>query len=196
MVVRQIDDEGTFAYHPCSGAAAGAPRGGAREEERRRLHRTVAPVVAAGGDPIEAVEHWLEAQSWEEAVAAIELEGPRLVRPSAPLIKRWLSELPDQARRKPQILSLEGQLEWGAGDHPRAVEALRSAVRGFAEQPDPPAEWATRFVLADSLVAIGGFDQVGDLVEGWDEPPAAAAGVPRPGHGGIRLDRARNGRSA
>jgi DNA-binding SARP family transcriptional activator len=181
MVVREVDDEGTFAYHPLLRELLlerlEVEHG---EEELRRLHRAVAPVVAAGGDPIEAVEHWLEAQSWEEAVAAIELEGPRLVRPSAPLVKRWLSELPDEARRKPQILSLEGQLEWGAGDHPRAVEALRSAIRGFAEQPDPPAEWAARFVLADSLVAIGGFDEVGDLVEGWDEPSAAAAGVLAP----------------
>src|SRR4029077_21294194 len=53
-------------------------------------------------------------------------------------------------------------------------------IGGFADQPDPPAEWATRFVLADSLVAIGGFDEVGKLVEGWNEPPAAAAGVLAP----------------
>jgi DNA-binding SARP family transcriptional activator/tetratricopeptide (TPR) repeat protein len=181
MIVRRVDGSGTFAYHPLLRELLlellELEHG---DEERRRLHRTVAPAVASGGDPIEAVEHWLEAQSWPEAAAAIELEGPRLVRPSAPLVKRWLSLLPDEIRRTPAILSLEGQLEWGAGDHPRAVEALRSAISGFAEQPDPPVEWATRFVLADSLVAVGGFDEVGGLVEGWDQPSAGAAGVLAP----------------
>jgi LuxR family maltose regulon positive regulatory protein len=178
MVVRRVDDEGTFAYHPLLRELLlerlEVEHG---EEEVRRLHRTVAPVVAVDGDPIEAVEHWLAAQSWPEAAAAIELEGPRLVRPSAPLVARWLSLLPDDIRQVPTILSLEGQLEWGAGDHPRAVEALSGAIRGFADAPDPPAEWATRFVLADSLVAVGGFDRVDGLVDGWNEPPAAAAGV-------------------
>jgi DNA-binding SARP family transcriptional activator len=181
MVMRRVDDAETFAYHPLLRELLlerlEMERG---EEERRRLHRTVAPAVAAGGDPIEAVEHWLEAQSWDEAVAAIELEGPRLVRPSAPLVERWLSQLPAEVRRMPTILSLEGQLEWGAGDHPRAVEALRGAIRGFAGEPDPPAEWATRFVLADSLMAIGGFDEAGELARGWDDPSAAAAGVLAP----------------
>jgi DNA-binding SARP family transcriptional activator len=181
MVMRRVDDAGAFAYHPLLRELLlellEVEHG---DEERRRLHRAVAPVVAAGGDPIEAVEHWLAAQSWEDAAAAIELEGPRLVRPSAGLVRRWLSLLPAEVRHMPTILSLEGQLEWGAGDHPRAVEALRAAIRGFAEEPDPAAEWSTRFVLADSLVAIGGFDEVGELVEGWDEPPAAAAGVLAP----------------
>jgi LuxR family maltose regulon positive regulatory protein len=181
MVIRRVDDDGSFAYHPLLRELLlerlEVEQG---EEERRRLHRTVAPAVAEGGDPIEAVEHWLAAQSWEEAAAAIELEGPRLVRPSAELVSRWLSLLPSEVRRMPTVLSLEGQLEWGAGDHPRAVEALRAAIRGFADQPNPAGEWATRFVLADSLVAIGGFDEVGELVEGWDEPPAAAAGVLAP----------------
>jgi DNA-binding SARP family transcriptional activator len=181
IVMRRVDDEGTFAYHPLlRELLLERLEVELGEEESRRLHRIVAPAVATGGDPIESVEHWLAARSWPEAVAAIELEGPRLVRPSADLVRRWLSLLPADVRRMPTILSLEGQLEWGAGDHPRAAEALRAALRGFAEEPDPPAEWAARFVLADSLVAIGGFDEIGELVEGWDGPPAAAAGVLAP----------------
>jgi ATP/maltotriose-dependent transcriptional regulator MalT/DNA-binding SARP family transcriptional activator len=178
MVMRRVDNEDAFAYHPLlRELLLERLEMELGEIELRRLHRTVAPAVAAGGDPIEAVEHWLEAQSWDEAVAAIKLEGPRLVRPSAPLVQRWLSRLPAGVRRLPAILSLEGQLEWGAGNHPRAVEALRSAIRGFADEPDPVAEWATRFVLADSLMAIGGFDEAGELARGWDDPSAAAAGV-------------------
>jgi LuxR family maltose regulon positive regulatory protein len=181
MVMRRVDDADSFAYHPLLRELLLERLELEREEEeRRRLHHTVAPAVAESDDPIEAVEHWLEAQSWDEAVRAIELEGPRLVRPSAGLVRQWLAVLPSEVRRKPAILSLEGQLEWGAGDHPRAAEALRAALRGFAQDPDEPAEWATRFVLADSLVAIGEFDEVGELVVGWDEPPAAAAGVLAP----------------
>jgi DNA-binding SARP family transcriptional activator len=181
MVMRRVDDEQAFAYHPLLRELLlerlEVEHGG---EERRRLHRAVAPAVAASGDPIEAIEHWLAADSWEEATAAVELEGPRLVRPSAGLVRRWLSLLPPEVRQKPTILSLEGQLEWGSGDHPRAAEALRSAIRGFAQAPDPLAEWASRFVLADSLVAIGAFDEVGELVDGWDGPAAEGAGVLAP----------------
>ena len=68
MVLRPVGRTGAFSYHPLlrevmltrlvqdEGAA-----------EWRRLHALVAPAVAADGDPIAAIEHWLEAARWDQA---------------------------------------------------------------------------------------------------------------------------------
>ena len=181
MLTRPAGDDGGFAYHPLLREflleRLGVDRG---EEERRRLHGVVAPAIAQDGDPIEAIEHLLAARSWPDAVAAIEREGPGLVRKSAGLMRRWLALLPAEARTVPTILALEGQLEWGAGDHPRAAAVLREAVRGFRERPNPPAEWMARFALADSVFATFEFDELSGIVEGWDAPAAEPAGILAP----------------
>jgi DNA-binding SARP family transcriptional activator len=181
MLTRPVGDDGGFAYHPLLREfllqRLSIDRG---EEERRRLHGVVAPAIAQDGDPIEAIEHLLAARSWSAAVSAIEREGPGLVRKSAGLVRRWLALLPTEARALPTILALEGQLEWGAGDHPRAAAVLREAVRGFRHHPNPPAEWMARFALADSVFATFEFDELSGIVQGWDDPAAAPAGILAP----------------
>ena len=178
MLLRPAGEADGFAYHPLLREFLLSRLAVERtDEERRGLHGRAA---AAVGDSIEAVEHWLEARSWPEAVSAIEREGPALTRTSTETVWRWLSLLPADARALPTIRLLEGQLEWGAGDHPRAVVALRDAIRGFGDRPNPPAEWMARFVLADSLFGIGEFDQTVELADGWDDRAAASAGVLAP----------------
>ena len=181
MLIRQAGDEGGFAYHPLLREflleRLGIDRGA---EEQRRLHGLVAPAIAQDGDPIEAIEHLLAARSWTDAVSAIEREGPGLVRKSAGLVRHWLSLLPADAQALPTMLALEGQLEWGAGDHPRAAAVLRNAVRGFREHPNPPFEWLARFALADSIFATFEFDELSQVVEGWDDAAAAPAGILAP----------------
>jgi LuxR family maltose regulon positive regulatory protein len=181
MLVRQVGGDGAFAYHPLLREflleRLGIDQG---EEEQRRLHALVAPAIARDGDPIEAIEHMLAAQTWTEAVSAIEREGPGLVRKSAGLMRHWLSLLPADARALPTMLALEGQLEWGAGDHPRAAAVLRAAVRGFRTHPNPLAEWLARFALADSIFATFEFDELTEVVAGWDDPAAAPAGIVAP----------------
>ena len=146
------------------------------EEELRRLHRVVAPAVFEGGDPVWAIEHWLSAESWPDAVSAIERDGPLLVRTSGGLMKRWLSVLPADARALPAIRSLHGQLAWASGDFAGAIEALQDAIRGFREHPNPPADWLARSMLLDSLFTTGEVDALEEVVAGWDQPEAEAAG--------------------
>jgi hypothetical protein len=181
MLIRQVGGEGGFAYHPLLREflleRLGTDRG---EAEQQRLHGLVAPAIAQDGDPIEAIEHLLAARSWTEAVSAIEREGPGLVRKSAGLMRHWLSLLPAEARALPTMLALEGQLDWGAGDHPRAAAVLRNAVRGFREHPNPPFEWLARFALADSIFATFEFDELSQVVEGWDDAAAGPAGILAP----------------
>jgi DNA-binding SARP family transcriptional activator len=177
MLVRDVDGGGAFTYHPLLREflmeRLVAERGA---EERRRLHGAVAQVVADGGDSSAAIEHWLKAQNWTEAVSAIERDGPLLVRTSAGLLTHWLTLLPEEARATPTIRSLEGQLAWASGDNTKAIGALQDAIRGFKEHPNAPADWLARSVLTDSLFATGGIEALDEVVAGWDQPEAEPAG--------------------
>ncbi len=179
LLVRQVEPEGAFVYHPLLREFLLERLGGRGEEDQRRLHAAVAPAVAESGDAIGAIEHWLEAGSWAEAVAAIEREGPVLLRTSPELLTRWLSELPEEVRRLATIRMLEGELEWGAGEHERAVQPLREAVAGYRETQDAAHEWLARLFLAQALFWAGMFEEMLELADGWDGPDA-----PR-GHAGV-----------
>ena len=173
LLVRYVDGSGAFAYHPllreflieCLRERRG-------DDERRRLNAAVAPAVADTGDRIGAIEHWLAAESWPEAVAAIRREGPGLLRTSPELLTRWLTQLPPDVQRLPTIRMLEGELKWGAGEHDRALEPLRDAVAGYHEADDARHEWLARLFLAQALFWAGRFDEMVELAEGWDGPDA------------------------
>jgi DNA-binding SARP family transcriptional activator len=173
ILVRYVDGSGAFAYHPllreflidCLRERRG-------DDERRRLNAAVAPAVAETGDRIGAIEHWLAAESWAEAVAAIGREGPVLLRTSPELLTRWLSQLPPEVQRLPTIRMLEGEVKWGAGEHERALEPLRDAVAGYRETDDARHEWLARLFLGQALFWAGRFDEMVGLAEGWDGPDA------------------------
>jgi ATP/maltotriose-dependent transcriptional regulator MalT/DNA-binding SARP family transcriptional activator len=170
IMLRQIGDEGAFVYHPLLREfLLERLRADRDEEELRRLHAAAAPALAEAGERIEAIEHWLEAQQWPEAVAAIEREGPQLLRTSPELMEQWLAELPEDVRTLPAIRVLEGQLLWGAGKHAHAVTPLRTAVAGYREAADHDREWLARYFLAEALFSAGEFEEMCELGEGWDE---------------------------
>ena len=173
LLVRRLDGHGRFAYHPLlREVLSELLRSESGEEERRRLHAAVAPAVAETGDRIEAIEHWLAAESWPEAVAAIEREGPSLLRTSPELLVNWLSLFPADVRTLPRIRMLEGQLEWGAGQHEQAAGPLREAVAGHRAAGDAEREWLARYFLAEALFSAGGFEEMLALADGWDGPEA------------------------
>jgi ATP/maltotriose-dependent transcriptional regulator MalT/DNA-binding SARP family transcriptional activator len=182
ILLRRLDDGRGFAYHPLLREfLLERLRSQYDDAERRRLHAAVAPAIAEAGDGIGAIEHWLAAQRWSEAVAAIEREGPQLLRTSPELMEQWLAELPDEVRELPAIRVLEGQLLWGAGKHEHAVDPLRQAVAGYRESGEPDREWLARYFLAEALFSAGEFDEMFELSEGWDAegPPfdSSRAGV-------------------
>jgi ATP/maltotriose-dependent transcriptional regulator MalT/DNA-binding SARP family transcriptional activator len=173
LMVRSIDGGKGFAYHPLLREFLLDRLEETRSEDARRsLHAAVAPAVAAQGDAIGAVEHWIEAGRWPEAVAAIEEQGPILLRTSPELLTRWLGRLPADVQELPTIRMLEGQLLWGAGQHERAVEPLREAVQGYRDARDPQREWLARFFLAEAVFSAGPFEEILELAEGWDSPDA------------------------
>lgn len=177
VLVRPLGDGESFAYHPLLRRfLADRLEEEQSKDEWRRLHATVAPAVAADGDAAAAIEHWLQAQRWEEAVTAIEAEGLIFAKISPELIRRWLAVLPEEQLRSPTMRALQGQLESLSGDHAGAVPALRDAIAGFRESPNPAADWLTRLSLVDALFATGEIEELDAVVAGWDEPAAAEAG--------------------
>jgi ATP/maltotriose-dependent transcriptional regulator MalT/DNA-binding SARP family transcriptional activator len=181
LVRRTNGKEPGFSYHPLlRDFMVERLRDERGEEERRRLNAAVAPAVAEGGDAIGAIEHWLDAERWSEAMTAIQRQGTALVATSPDLVRRWLARLPPTIRDDPAVQTMAGQLEWIAGDHPRAAQLLRSAVRGFRGRSDAPGEWWARFLLVDSLFFSGEVEDALELARGWDAPGATAAGILAP----------------
>jgi DNA-binding SARP family transcriptional activator len=146
-------------------------------DRRQELHARVAAAMAAEGRGFEAVEHWLAAERWDDAVAAMAGEGPDLPRTAPEAVARWLSTLPVETRAAPTCLLLEGQLEWALGRHDRAVELLHAAVDGFQAGGDAAFEWTARFALCDPLGMVGRFDEMAELAEGFDSR-GLEAGLP------------------
>lgn len=143
------------------------------EEELRRLHVQVATGLGAGGRTIEAVEHWLAAARWPEAVEAIGECGFGLLRSASETVRGWLARLPLGARDEPPMLMLEGQLAYGAGDHGRAAELQRRALAGWEARGERPMVWAARIALMNTLHASGGFDEAIALAGELGSPEAA-----------------------
>jgi ATP/maltotriose-dependent transcriptional regulator MalT/DNA-binding SARP family transcriptional activator len=173
VLVRATDGGLGFAYHPLlRELLLERLREQRTDEERRRLHAAAASAAADADDAIDAIGHWLDAESWADAVSAIEREGPRLLRTSPELLSRWIAALPAEVRDLPAIRMLAGQLEWGAGQHERAVGPLRDAVSGYREAGDPEREWLARFFLAQAMFSAGQFQEMLALADGWDAPDA------------------------
>ncbi len=178
VLVQRGGGRGEFSYHPLFREFLLARLEAERDEPARlALRARVAPAIATSGDPIEAIDLWLEAGEWEELTPFLEREGPELIRGSPGLVRGVLERLPPEARGEPGIRLLEGQVEWAAGNHPRAAELLWEAVDGLRGRDDSPREWMARFMIADSLGALGDVDGAVRAAEGFDEPAASAAGA-------------------
>jgi ATP/maltotriose-dependent transcriptional regulator MalT/DNA-binding SARP family transcriptional activator len=182
MLVRRVDDGDSFAYHPLVREILAERLTSGEAGDLLELHAAVAPVVAESGDAIGAIEHWLVSESWPEAVAAIEREGPYMLRTSPELMESWLALLPGEVQATPAIQTLQGQLEWGAGQHEHAAAPLREAVAGHREAGEADREWLARYFLCEALFSAGEFEEMTELAEDWDSPQtprrnSSAAGV-------------------
>jgi DNA-binding SARP family transcriptional activator/tetratricopeptide (TPR) repeat protein len=147
---------------------------------RRNLHTRVAPALTEAGRVEEAIEHWLAAESWSDAHAAITVAAPPLLNTAPATVQRWIDSLPDQLRDGSWCLLLQGALDWAEGRQPDAVARLRESARLFTEAGDPVGTWLARFTLADPLFVSGDIEGVVELADGFDAAPALAAGATPP----------------
>ena len=146
----------------------------------RALHGAVAPPLAAAGRAEEAIDHWLAAEAWPEAVQAIAGAGAGHLHIAPDTVQGWLDALPAELRATPWVLLLQGALDWTDGRQAEAVSGLRRAVAGFAEDGDVPGMWLARFSLADPLWITGNPQEVAALADGFDDDEALAAGIAPP----------------
>ncbi len=145
------------------------------DEERAALQARLAKGLAGAGAPALAIDHWLAAGRFEEALAAIGPTGGGLVRTSPETVSRWLAAMPPELRGAPDYLLTRSQLMWGAGEHQAALGPLRAAIAGYREAGNADGEWLARVYLADSLVYVGDFEEVLPLAEGWEEATGVMA---------------------
>jgi DNA-binding SARP family transcriptional activator len=148
------------------------------EEGRASLHARLAESLSSGGALAEAIDHWLAASRFDQALAAIGPGGAGLVRTAPETVSRWLDAMPPELRSAPDYLLTRAQLMWGVGQHEQALEPLRAASAGYRKAGKADGEWLARVFLADSLVYVGKFEEVLPLAEGREEasgPMAVAA---------------------
>jgi ATP/maltotriose-dependent transcriptional regulator MalT/DNA-binding SARP family transcriptional activator len=141
--------------------------------ERQAVHAQIAAAIEARSGGPAAVSHWLEAQDWDAASAAIGREGMVLARTAPDTVQGWLDALPADYRKRPDLLLLAGTLALGAGRLEAGVELSRAAVDAFdAALAQPFLRFASRFALLDALVAVGDLAGAAALGDALDDPDA------------------------
>lgn len=140
--------------------------------ERQAIAARVAEALVAAGRGAEAIDHYVAAEAWEAAAAAIAREAPPLVRRQADTVAAWLDALPEPYARLPVLTLMAGQLAHGQGRFAAAVALCRRAVAGLDESAPAPLRFAARFALGDALMAVGDLDGVAALAEVLDDPAA------------------------
>jgi ATP/maltotriose-dependent transcriptional regulator MalT/DNA-binding SARP family transcriptional activator len=186
----QAERSGLFLRTTASGARTYHPlfRGFLRErlEELRSeaelatLHERAAASLVAAGRPAQAIEHWLEAGRFDQALADLSTYGGELLRTSPGTVSSWLEAMPGDLRGEPDYLLLQGQLLWGSGQTAQSLEPLRAAVSGFEAAGNADRAWFARVFECDALVFTSAFADVAAVAEGWEEasgPIAAAAAM-------------------
>jgi len=177
LVLRSLDHGSRWSFHPLlreflrSRLVADLPAA-----EVARLHARIAEVLAATGRRREAVDEWLDAGEWREALAVAVGLGQDLQRMSPDRVRGWLDRLPSEAWDDPGPHLVLGQLEWGLGHHERAIEPLQAAVSGYDAREELLSAWLARWILCDALFSVGGFDEIERLTDGWDAPGLAPLG--------------------
>ena len=137
----------------------------------RRLHVRAARGLAESDRLVDSVEHWLAAEAWDDAIAAIALASRELLRTSPGTLHAWLERVPPQERTAPPCLLIEGLLAWSAGEHERAIPLLRRAVSAHVDSGDVEGEWMARLTLTDAFFTAGAFDELDATTEGWQDVP-------------------------
>lgn len=175
------DDEPTFTYHPLFREfLLGQLHDQHSPDYVRAVHARIAPLLSKSGRHEEAIEHWLDAEHWDDAIAAIAAEGAWLVRTSPSSVEKWIERLPPAPREHPAVELLDAQIAWGRGNHRQAAEIAGDAIAGFRAREDVEGEWRARHAMVDALRSIGEFEQAIALADGFDAGEAKHA-VAAPG---------------
>lgn len=128
-------------------------------EWRHKLHRRAA---AADTHPLRRVQHYLQAQAWEQAAASIEELGGQLVEQGAlATLHSWIITLPEAIRQeRPWLLYWLACYAWERFEVSRARLLTEQALAGFEALGDLRGQ-------SDALVLLVGDPTI------WRDPDAA-----------------------
>jgi LuxR family maltose regulon positive regulatory protein len=106
--------------------------------------------------PLRAVNHWLKAQCWEDAVAEIDscLE-PLLAEGSTALVERWITQLPAAWMERPEVARLQAMCAWSGWDFGKSFHFLEKACAGFRAQGNESRYLQHLALLPRTCNAIG-----------------------------------------
>ncbi len=128
--------------------------------------------------PARAIQHFLRAGLWDEAIARIAQCGDELLGQGAiATVERWLEQIPAQVRAdNVEVAYFNGFCGWLRWDWDRARRGLRAAARGL----DRPEQLARRigatFQLVDALASSGERDEARVLLDEVARLPLDARG--------------------
>jgi len=121
---------------------------------QRTLH---ARAAAAETLLYRAVDHWLDAERWGEAIAMITANGLRLAGEGAyGWLEGWIARLPaDQVEADPRLTLLRAECAWSRWDWQNVVNLSAPAAEGLARSGDLPGRLRAQLLLCAALGALG-----------------------------------------
>ena len=152
-----LDEDGaTLRFHDLFRDFLASELGRRWPQELAELH---ARAARAEPVPSRAVAHWLKAQCWDEALAAMAACGEALLAEGGhATVERWLDQLPEAVRRsRPQAAHLRGLCAWTHWDWLTVRPLLEQACAGYRERGE-------RAGYIDALGLLGAcYNGLGDL---------------------------------
>lgn len=133
-------------------------------EYQLSLHKRAA---AAERSPKRAIDHWLDAECWTEAIDLIARHGLRLANEGAySSVERWIERLPaDRVQAEPRLALLRTECAWSRWDWERVLLYAAPAADGLAQSGDLPGRLRAQLLLSAALGALGRLDERAALTE-------------------------------
>lgn len=122
--------------------------------------------------PLRAVNHWLKAQCWEQAIAEIDrcLE-PLLAEGGVALVERWITQLPQDWMSRPEVAGLQAMCGWARWNFVQALQHLESACAGFRESGNQAQLLRYFAMLPRAYNAVGRLQDAERVLEQSDTLP-------------------------
>ncbi|MBI4672175.1 MAG: AAA family ATPase [Chloroflexi bacterium] len=129
----------------------------------KELHRRAA---SAETTPVRAINHYLAAEMWEQAVTAIEpVIGEMLQRNLVDTVQSWILAVPESVRdAHPALIWCLGNCAFSKGDYQRAQALLEKALHDVEASGRIESESETLASMAINAYLQGNFEHSGELI--------------------------------
>ena len=167
FVVKLASEEPTYRYHALFREFLLLQLQAGKGDEQTALHHRAADLLSDAGDMEEALEHFLEAGAWPEAIRLLHTIGePAYDAGKLTLLARWLDTLDAEAlAADAELLVLRGRLYRQDGDFDQALEYLHRGRNVYLQAGDKSGEAAVRVRQAFVKRYMGDLDDARRVCE-------------------------------